>query len=123
MPAFRMIGPIKSSKSVATESTKWITGTTSTLSMRKECAEVAKRMPKFDAVSAIVCCHLLSQATLTQEPRCLNAPRGEVHGQDYRCGKPYSDLEQTEPLALAAVLALAPVLVLVLAAVLAMVYR
>ena len=35
----------------------------------------------------------------------------------------HSDLEQTDPLALAAVLALALVLVLVLAAVLAMVYR
>ena len=70
-----------------------------------------------------MCHHPLSSTTLTQEPGCLNAPRGEVHGQDYRCGKPYSDLEQTEPLALAAVLALALVLVLVLAAVLAMVYR
>ena len=39
MPPFRMIGPIKSSKSVATERTKWITGTTSNLRMRKECTE------------------------------------------------------------------------------------
>ena len=37
---------------------------------------------------------------------CLNEPRGEDHGQDYRCGKPCSDLEQTHPLALVAVIAL-----------------
>jgi len=44
MPAFRMIGPIKSSKSVATES---ISGSLATLALYRS----AKSVPKFDAVS------------------------------------------------------------------------
>jgi len=44
MPAFRMIGPIKSSKSVATES---ISGSLATPALYQS----AKSVPKFDAVS------------------------------------------------------------------------
>ena len=36
--------------------------------------------------NAIVCRHPLSSATLTQEPQCPDAPRGEDHGQDYLYG-------------------------------------